>query len=193
MASEKEAAAKNIVTLIKEDLLFKTAQTIACYLPIKHELNTIPLIDFIWQSHKKCYLPIVLFKGAVAIYENTPLINEPPQNLLFIHYEPHSKLKKNKFGILEPANINISLPPSQLDLVFLPLIAFDINGNRLGTGGGYYDRTFAFLKNSTANKNPLLVGLAYEAQKAPQLPSDPWDVPLDAVLTEKKLYRFDKL
>jgi 5-formyltetrahydrofolate cyclo-ligase len=83
---------------------------------------------------------------------------------LFSIYEPDDVLKKNRFGILEPEiNFKKIIPAWALDIVFTPLIAFDSEGNRLGMGGGFYDRTFSFLHNSKRS-HPHLIGLAYEFQ-----------------------------
>jgi len=74
--------------------------------------------------------------------------------------------------------------------VLVPLVAFDDAGNRLGMGAGYYDRSFAFRR--AAPSPPLLVGVGYEFQRVPALAAQPWDVPLDAVLTERGLQRFPR-
>ncbi len=78
----------------------------------------------------------------------------------------------------------------ELDLVFLPLVAFDRVGHRVGMGGGYYDRTFAFVQQM--HHKPILIGLAYEMQQVDGLPFCTWDIPLDGVLTEKQLRLFQK-
>ena len=74
--------------------------------------------------------------------------------------------------------------PDEVDLVIVPLVAFDENGNRIGHGGGYYDR---FLKKYPRAKK---IGLAYELQKIDEVPAEPHDVPLDAVITEAQVYQF---
>jgi len=109
--------------------------------------------------------------------------------LLFFPYQHGDELKKNQFDIPEPVDRTNQIEADQLDLVLLPLVAFDGVGYRLGTGGGYYDKTFAFRKKS-AKPVPLLVGLGYDCQRAAPLPADPWDIMLDAVLTEKDWHRF---
>ena len=75
-------------------------------------------------------------------------------------------------------------------MVLAPLVAFDGDGNRLGQGGGYYDRAFAFRKAATHWRRPLLVGLAYDFQQAGKLSTKPTDVPLDAVVTERRTLEF---
>lgn len=71
----------------------------------------------------------------------------------------------------------------------MPLVGFNLQGHRLGMGGGYYDRTFQFLRDETIHK-PFMLGLAYELQKMEYIPVDPWDISMDGVLTEEKLYLF---
>jgi len=75
-----------------------------------------------------------------------------------------------------------------LDLVLVPLVGFDREGNRLGMGAGFYDRRFAFLRHRNAWRRPLLVGLAFEAQRLDRLPPMPHDVPLWGVVTERAVY-----
>ena len=93
--------------------------------------------------------------------------------------------------ILEPQDKAKKILAEDLDLVITPLLAFDAKGHRLGTGGGYYDRSFAFLY-SNMKKKPLMIGLAYSFQAAECLPTDPWDIALDGVITEEKYIFYDK-
>lgn len=106
----------------------------------------------------------------------------------FVIYQPERKLHLNKYRILEPEYTDI-FPVAQLDLVILPLVGFDMRGNRLGVGGGYYDRSFAFKLQNMENP-PLLYGLAYDFQRQQTIPKDEWDVPLNGVITEKNIYTF---
>ena len=95
----------------------------------------------------------------------------------------------NKFGIAEPKpDVSAIILPGQLDIIFMPLVAFDDQGQRLGMGGGFYDRTLASLPQG-CNK-PLLVGLAHQCQQVDMVPAEPWDVPLPRVLTPYKLWSF---
>jgi len=106
--------------------------------------------------------------------------------LRFERYAPGIRLRRNRYGILEPALRGARCGPMRLDLVVVPLTAFDARGHRLGAGGGYYDRAFAARRGS----RPRLVGYAYALQQAPALPTEPWDVRLDAVVTDKTLFVF---
>ena len=94
-----------------------------------------------------------------------------------------------RFGIPEPARIHDRRIKSiALDLVLLPLVAFDTAGHRLGMGGGYYDHSFEFIRRRVHWNKPRLVGLAYEFQRLPLIEPEPWDVSLDAVATEQGVY-----
>jgi 5-formyltetrahydrofolate cyclo-ligase len=96
----------------------------------------------------------------------------------------------NRYGIPEPARYRDHLLPARrLELVIAPLLGFDCACHRLGMGGGYYDRTFSFLNQRRHIHRPLLIGLAYELQRIESLDPQPWDVRLDAVVTENRTYR----
>src|SRR5690606_20410008 len=77
-----------------------------------------------------------------------------------------------------------------VQLVCMPLVAFDQQGNRLGMGGGFYDRTLAFMHQP--GQQPALLGCAYDWQKTTALAAEPWDIPLSAIATDQRLYRFRK-
>jgi len=109
------------------------------------------------------------------------------KELRFALYEYGDALHVNRFGILEPAHPKVFLSPSALQVVLTPVLAFDSLGHRLGTGGGYYDTTFSFVKEIPTDK-PIFLGVGYAVQQAEQLPEDEWDVKLDFVLTEKECF-----
>ena len=174
----KEHSQKISDVLVKQPPWME-ATTIGIYLSIKNEVDTRPILEAIWESGKKAYAPIIRHceeRSDVAI-----------QYLAFAHYTPTTPLSKNRFGILEPLSPEF-FPQEHLDLVLVPLVGFDTQGNRLGMGAGYYDRTFAFLNTMPRPTQPLLVGLAYELQKIDQLANEAWDVPLNAIVTEEKAY-----
>jgi 5-formyltetrahydrofolate cyclo-ligase len=129
-------------------------------------------MQVIWRAGKKCYLPVI-----------------DQQVLQFALYEVNDALVGNQHQILEPVSRANVIDAGKLDLVMLPMIAFDNEGHRLGTVGGYYDRTFAFLR-SRENSKPFMLGLAFDCQQAEQLPVDEWDVRLDGVLTESGIIEF---
>lgn len=155
---------------------FQRSKHIAFYLTNDGEVDLSLLIKHAWQQGKQCYLPV--------------LAEPNTQRLWFIPYTPETKLKNNRFGIPEPIHSHkIRLRKTlSLDLILMPLVAFDQQGNRVGMGGGFYDRTLAFLRQRKYWHKPNLLGVAYELQKQKQLESNPWDIPLQAIATEKCLY-----
>jgi 5-formyltetrahydrofolate cyclo-ligase len=160
--------------------LFERSRRIAAYLGNDGEVGTEPLFDAVWTRGKEGYLPI--------------LRSTPVRCLWFGLYRPETVLTPNRFRISEPAIGEDTLDePWRLDLALVPLVAFDLDGNRIGMGGGYYDRTFAYLKKPGAPRSPVLIGLAFECQKHGRLPAESWDVPLDGVATEEAFYTFTDL
>jgi len=171
---QQQQAAAQITDAILNWQVFQAAKEIALYFPWRGEVNT----EELWQlSHalgKNCYFPVVQ--------------EEPHKHLLFLPHKPDQSLVSNRFSILEPtASLSEAIDSEKLELVFTPLLAFDCRGYRLGSGEGYYDRTFAFLTAPEQIK-PLLIGLAYEFQKVDNMPIAHWDVPLNAIVTEKTTY-----
>ena len=167
-----QQALQNFKQLLKVEPVFNRPQKIALFLPQDGELNTLETIEFLWNETKhQVYLPVLETKDE--------------WHMAFVQYKPQSIMQNNQFGIKEPyAAATEHLSGEQLDWVFMPLVGFDNNGNRLGMGGGYYDRTFAFKLNSELQTTKL-IGWAHSCQKTDTLlPSEPWDVPLDGILTE---------
>ena len=166
--------------LIKEQVV-KGVKHIAIYLANDGELNTQPFIDWCWQNNITVYLPVI-----------HPFSKN---NLLFLKYAETSILVKNKYGILEPKlNVQDIITVAQLDIIFTPLVAFDRYGNRLGMGGGFYDRTLSawhiqYQQNKHAK--PLPVGLAHDCQKVNTIPFESWDIPLPKIITPTTSYNFD--
>ncbi len=156
---------------------FSNHQHFACYHAQKSEMDTAPLINKIWGAKKQCYLPV---------------INTPPNKVLqFVHYEPHSQLKKNDHKIFEPiASQEISL--HNLEVIIAPLLGFDLQGNRLGMGLGYYDHTLSYLYEQN-KKKCIYLGLAYAIQCVDRIQADIWDIPLDGVITEQQFICLSRL
>ncbi|MBB5207972.1 5-formyltetrahydrofolate cyclo-ligase [Chiayiivirga flava] len=110
--------------------------------------------------------------------------------LLFAPWRAGDALVQNRYGIPEPDLAPSScLPPDAMDVVLVPLLAFTTDGVRLGAGGGYYDRSFAFLQAAQRAAKPLLVGVGYAFQQHDGLQAEPWDVGLDYIATERALIR----
>ncbi len=157
--------------------LFLNSRRIALYLQEDGEISTDDILTRAQELKKSCYLPVL-----------RPL---PQQALWFAEYSPGDGLWRNRFGIYEPCiHKHPPTPPWGLDLILLPLVAFDTDGNRLGMGGGFYDRTLSYFRNRRFWRTPKLIGVAYEIQKVSRIKRMPWDIPLDGVVTEKNFYRW---
>ncbi|WP_369310465.1 5-formyltetrahydrofolate cyclo-ligase [Providencia rettgeri] len=149
------------------------AKNIALFLSFDGEINTQPLIDALWQQNKQVYLPVLHPVSA--------------HHLLFLHYRPDTQLVNNRFNIAEPPlDVRDVLPPEQLDVMLIPLVAFDSYGQRLGMGGGFYDRTLA----NWQQRGFYPIGLAHDCQLVEQLPAAHWDIPLPEIITPKKIWRW---
>jgi 5-formyltetrahydrofolate cyclo-ligase len=160
-------AAHAATQLLLQAPIFQASKHIACYRAFKSEIDTTFLIQHIWAQGKSCYLPV---------------LNEDKQRatLKFVPYQALDKLHSNRYGISEPNPTLTPIPLHELQLIIVPLVAFDRAGHRLGMGGGYYDQTFH------AHPSLKLVGFAYACQEVQAIPVDPWDVPLHAIVTERE-------
>lgn len=109
------------------------------------------------------------------------------ETLRFAPWRPGQPLTANRFGIPEPdIAVDDTLAPAQMALVVAPLVGFDARCRRLGMGGGWYDRSFAFRQQRPAP--PWLVGVGFSVQQVDDLPVQPWDVGVDAICTEAATY-----
>jgi 5-formyltetrahydrofolate cyclo-ligase len=151
---------------------FRKAKHVALYIANDGELDPHLLAKRAVALGKTCYLPV---------------LDPRRPAMTFARWQPGDKLIRNRFGIPEPLPQAPRLSPEKLDLVCLPLVGFDDQGNRLGMGGGFYDRTFAY-RHTYPKSKPLLVGMAHACQQVPSLPVQPWDVPLDMILTDERRY-----
>ncbi len=107
--------------------------------------------------------------------------------LRFAAWQSGDEVTPNRYGIPEPTALDELLEPARLDMVLVPLLGFDRQGRRLGYGGGYYDRSFAFLADQVRPTEPLLVGVAYAFQELPYIEPASWDISLDFIATEREL------
>ena len=178
-ATERRRCAARLAQHLSKDPLLMNSRHIAAYLSADGEIDTWPLLESLWSLGKCIYLPV--------------LVTFPKRRLWFSSYAPEQALVRNRFGILEPERTHYRrIRASALDLVLTPLVAFDAAGYRLGMGGGYYDRSFAFLNRRQHWRKPRMLGLAYEFQRQPLISPEPWDVPLDAIVTEQRVYHWNR-
>ncbi|TDY04286.1 5-formyltetrahydrofolate cyclo-ligase [Thiohalophilus thiocyanatoxydans] len=158
--------------------LFHLARRIAFYLPNDGEIDLGYLMEYAWQQNKLCYLPVLGPRNG--------------RRMWFLPYHSDTQLIPNRFGIPEPVHSRRDrlFSPMSLDLVLMPLVAFDHAGNRVGMGGGFYDRTFGFRRYRRHWQRPWLLGTAYGFQQVGQIDRAVWDVPLDGIATEQGIQRF---
>lgn len=174
-ASQKAEKSQSISERLIATKAYQNAQHIAAYLCLPEEVDVSHLIKTAWADGKQVYLPVVLTWG---------------KPLQFAPYQPHSTLIKDTLDIPIP-NVNKShyIDAKHLDLVITPLVAFDQNRNRIGMGGGFYDRTFAF-KAQNNYPTPTLIAAAFAIQKTNcPIPSNDWDIRPDKIITENQMIR----
>ena len=165
------------------------AEALAANLVQLPEINAAGTVAGYWAMNGELSLHVLLAMNPGFIYCLPCLA--PGHQLRFAPWRVGDPLVQNRYGIPEPDLAPSSqLAPDDMDIVLLPLLAFDRHGARLGSGGGYYDRSFAFLKDRRADlsgaKQPLLIGVGYDFQEVDALAVAPWDIPLDRVVTDAR-------
>ncbi|HAS15147.1 MAG TPA: 5-formyltetrahydrofolate cyclo-ligase, partial [Idiomarina abyssalis] len=177
-AEQQSEAARLVADKLEQRLSNRVPQqtTVAVYKSFAGELPTSAIIQKLWQSGFNTVLPVLhpFAKG----------------HLLFLHYAPDTPMTTNKYGIAEPElNVQNVVPLSSIQILLMPLVGFDSQGNRLGMGGGYYDRTLAQWHNGNRpNLSPI--GLSYNEQQVEKIPVESWDIPLPEIITPAQHWRF---
>lgn len=166
-----EQTSRNICERVIQLDVYRHAKRIALYQSYKGEVK----LDRLWQiapyHGKHCYFPV-----------------SGKDKISFVRATPNSKFQIGRFGVPEPVDKdNETISVQELDLILMPLVAFDSFGMRIGMGKGFYDRTLSELQVSIQDK-PILLGVAYDFQHHPVLLKQPWDILLHGTLTEKKVY-----
>jgi len=174
-ASEQRQAARGLYRQLAQHPLFRRARHISLYLPTDGEIDPRLLLRAAQRRGKATYLPV--------------LSAWPRTKMVFQRIRPGEKLRPNRYRILEPrVDAARQRKVWALDLVLLPLVGFDDVGGRLGMGGGFYDRSLAYLARRKSWRKPALLGLAHECQKVGRLDQASWDVPLQGTVTDRKWY-----
>ncbi|RXJ72317.1 5-formyltetrahydrofolate cyclo-ligase [Veronia nyctiphanis] len=169
---QQRCASEALLSYFCESSEVKNASRIALYLSVDGEIDTQPLIDACWQQGKEVFLPV--------------LHPFTPGHLLFLLYRKETPMKANTYGIAEPVlDVTAVCPVTEIDVICTPLVAFDAQGQRLGMGGGYYDRTL-----TTKGLKATPIGLAHDCQQVERLPVEAWDVPLPHILTPSRHWRW---
>lgn len=171
---QQQDAADNLAVNLLGHPDLRRARHIAVYLPNDGEIDPSVYVSLARQRGLQFYLPVLhpIHAG----------------RLVFSPFTDTTPLTPNRFGIPEPAfKGGLKRPPWAMDAVLFPLVGFDETGGRLGMGGGFYDRTFAFTRHRP-RLAPKLIGLAHECQKVSELPTESWDVPLHSIVTDQRRY-----
>lgn len=172
---QQQLAAEHLCLNLTKQIVVRKAKNIAAYLPTDGEISPLPFINWAYANNKKIFVPVL-----------HPIKHH---QLWFVELKPGSHMKTNQYGILEPNHrLNKIQPLYALDMVLLPLVAFDQTGARLGMGGGYYDRTFAYRKQLSPFERPKLIGITHQLQQVESLPTESWDIPLSAIITDQHCF-----
>jgi len=160
--------ASNVAKILSKQTIFQKSQRIAAYFARDGEVNLQSVINQEMNHYKQWFMPVLK-------------INE--KSLGFSRYDKNSSLCLNQYGILEPINsANQILKAEDMHLILLPLVGFDRLGNRLGMGGGFYDRALANCP-AKSDDGPVLLGIAHSCQECKHIDAEPWDISLHMVIT----------
>ena len=171
-AKQRIAAAAGVLHALESLPEFMTDPKVAGYWAVRGELPLNVAVASLTRREQKYFLPVL----------------GQARQLRFAEYREGMSLQGNRFGIPEPEVPSETLQTAgDMDVILLPLLAFDRKGRRLGTGGGWYDSSLAFLGNEPRPERPLLVGIGYTFQEVEAVPIQPWDVDLDYVATDTAL------
>lgn len=174
---EIDYLSRRIVMRVTRTQPYLEAKKIALYHAVNGEADPSELLK---DTSKQFYLPV--------------LAKEETKGIQFVAINKETRFLKNRFSIPEPVYTESDIVDGDsLDLVLVPLVGFDKRGNRLGMGGGFYDRCFAFKRVSTMRPSgkPVLMGFAYQFQEVEKLDAENWDVPLDYIVTNESVFKIE--
>ncbi len=149
-----------VIKLLKKN---NNKKIIGGYYPFNSEINTFPILEKLEKLNYILSLPVI----------------DKNSEMNFFDWSTKDPLNVNKFGIPEPISNKIRYP----DFLLVPLVAYDDDNNRIGYGGGFYDK---YLKKIKKVKKIITIGLAFSFQKVKKIPSEIHDIKLDFIITEKK-------
>lgn len=177
--AERATGSRQISRSILDLGIVQSGKNIAAFLAFDGEADPLELMMRAYELQRRVFVPVIIGKG---------------QPLMFSPWHPNVAMRPNRFGIEEPDVPKEQwVAPQELDIVITPLVAFDKNCHRLGVGGGFYDRSFAFLNSPGPDgRSPKMIGFAFEVQRVERIVRQSWDVPLDVVVTERNIYHRSK-
>jgi 5-formyltetrahydrofolate cyclo-ligase len=166
--NDRALASKIICEKVTRSHTFLSSRLIACYLPMRDEVDTRLIIERGWRANKRIFVPITPDK----------------KKMFFREIRPDTTLVQNRMMIWEPESGEL-ISPRKLQIVITPTVAFDDANHRIGMGGGYYDRCFSFLKHRRLWLKPKLFGVAFDCQKVEKISPNTWDIRLYQTFSEK--------
>nr|WP_289073083.1 5-formyltetrahydrofolate cyclo-ligase [uncultured Halomonas sp.] len=177
-AEQQRQAALALCQRLKQLPEIRRAKRISLYLPVNSEIDPTPLIPWLRKRRVAIYLPVLRPFSANSLW--------------FVAYDANTPMIHNRFGIAEPCprfavQRRHRLPAWALDTLIVPLVGFDSHANRMGMGGGFYDRSLSFMRRP--GPAPALIGVAHACQQVASLPVEPWDIPLTAVASDTGVVR----
>jgi 5-formyltetrahydrofolate cyclo-ligase len=167
-AGDQAAASMAVMTRLARVPVLRTAQVVAGYRAVRGELDIDAALVLLAERGAHVTVPRVI-----------------GEHLEFVRWHPQQQTSEGSFGIPEPTD-GRTVPLHSHDVVLAPLVAFDDHGHRLGQGGGYYDRALA---GCGANR-PVVIGIAHSFQQVDTIPTEAWDVSIDAVVTDEGTVEF---
>lgn len=162
---EKIALDKAIAENVLQSFAYQNAETVLCYVAMPFEVDTTAILESAFDGGK-----------AVAL----PECNVKNHEMHFRLVRSFDELTFGAYGIFEPLDSCALYEPTERDLCIVPGLSFDRNGNRIGFGGGYYDRYLSKYPVRTA-------GLCYDAFVVPEIPSEPFDIPVQMIITQSEI------
>jgi len=174
----RSAAARQVARHLLTRGLLSFGQRVAIYAPFDGEIDLAPLLLGAQHLRLRLFMPrIVNMRLRTMEFVELPYLNCASRHVRALDWlrGPQSNLHRR-------------IDPRKLDVILIPIVAFDTSGWRLGFGAGFYDRKLAFKRRSFVPK-PCLIGIGYDFQRVAPQPPSPWDVPLDAVVTDRSVYR----
>lgn len=176
-AVAQRRAATDLAHYLDRLNIFGANRRVAFYIASDGEIDPRPAMRLAARAGTTCLVPVIPGRGY--------------RRLRFAELDDATPLRRNRYGIPEPeVSARRLLAVLEIDIVMLPLVAFDRSGNRLGMGGGFYDSTLALRHARRHFRRPAIIGLAHECQRLEHLETEPWDVPLDRIVTDRGVYNF---
>jgi len=172
--AQQQLASAELLLNIQRYLGDTCPATIGAYLAVRGEINLDPVLRWL-EERCQVYLPVITDAAADIPMRFAPWSGKTP-------------LRKGRYNISVPDVPESSyIDATALDLVLVPLVGFDNAGNRLGMGGGYYDRTFRHWHGNTDSQHRL-IGVAHEIQRVDSVPVEAWDIPMTRIITDETIH-----